>query len=88
MAKRTSYQWLYLLGYLLFFGIIWYSVRNISTTSAPKQVPYSEFLSDLKAGDVSDVHINQTTMVGTLKPEAAKKNRAKGDLRGSAARNR
>jgi hypothetical protein len=57
MAKRASYHWLYLLSNLLVFGVIWYGVRNSSTAAAAKQVPYGELLTDVRAGDVSDVRI-------------------------------
>jgi cell division protease FtsH len=73
MAKRTNYQWLYLVGYFLFFGLIWYSLRNNLAPAQPKPVPYSEFLSDLRAGQVSEVRIDQTRLIATLKPEAVKK---------------
>src|SRR5581483_6897401 len=73
MAKRTNYQWLYLVGYFVFFGLIWYSLRNNLVPTQPKQVPYSEFLSDVRAGQIADVRIDQTRLVATLKPEAVKK---------------
>lgn len=73
MAKRVNYQWLYLVGYFLFFALIWYSFRNNLVPAQPKQVAYSEFLTDVRSGQVSDVRIDQTRLIATLKPEAAKK---------------
>src|SRR5437588_7680357 len=73
MAKRKNYQWLYLILYLVFFAVIWYPLRNTLKNPEPKQVPYSEFLEDVRAGKVSEVRIDQATVTATLKPEAGKK---------------
>jgi len=73
MAKRRNYQWLYLVLYFLFFAVLWYSLRNTLKTATPKHVPYSEFLTDIRSGKVSDVRIDQTTLIATLKPDAVKK---------------
>src|ERR1051326_7022683 len=74
MANLKNNRWLYLLVNLLIVGLIWYSLRHSLANPEPKQVPYSEFLTDIRTGHVSDVRIDQTNLVGTLKPEAAKKN--------------
>lgn len=76
MTKAKRYPWLYLLAYFLFFGLIWYSLRNSITTPSPRQVPYSEFLSEVRAGHVSEVQIDQTTLMGTLKPDTVKQGEA------------
>jgi ATP-dependent Zn protease len=73
MAKRRKYQWLYLLAYSLFFALMWYSLRLSLTAQGPKQVPYSEFLNEVRASDVSEVRIDQTVLVAELKPDALKK---------------
>ena len=74
MANLKNNRWLYLLVNLLIVGLIWYSLRHSLANPEPKQVPYSEFLTEIRTGHVSDVRIDQTNLVGTLKPEAAKKN--------------
>src|SRR5215475_2778016 len=71
MKRRTS--WIYILVYLFFIGIVWYSVHNLPGTAIPKSVPYNEFLSDIRAGHVSKVLIDQTTLRATLKPDAVQK---------------
>src|SRR5215475_3691313 len=71
MRRRTS--WIYILVYLFFIGIVWYSVRNLPGTAGPKSVPYNEFLNDIRAGKVSKVLIDQTTLRATLKPDAVQK---------------
>src|SRR5215467_1841592 len=71
MRRRTS--WIYILVYLFFIGIVWYSVRNLPGTAGPKSVPYNEFLNDIRAGKVSKVLIDQTTLRATMKPDAVQK---------------
>src|SRR5215469_13526015 len=71
--RRRSISWIYILVYLFFIGIVWYSVHNLPGTAGPKSVPYNEFLSDIRAGKVSKVLIDQTTIRATLKPDAVQK---------------
>lgn len=71
--KRRSISWFYVLAYLFFIGIVWYSVHNLPGNASPKPVPYNEFLSDIRAGHVSKVLIDQTTLRATLKPDTVQK---------------
>ncbi len=73
MATPRRYSWLYALGYLLFFAILWYSVKNIPAGAPPKQVSYSEFLAEVRAGHVDKVRIDQTSLTATLKKEDIQK---------------
>ena len=74
MPKPGTSYWLYLVVYVLFFGFIWYSVRNSSSAGAVKPVPYSEFLAEVRAGHVETVRIDETMLTASLKADAAKKN--------------
>src|SRR5262249_37345016 len=74
MAKQWFRPWLQLLGYVLFLGIIWFSARNYSSTPVQKEVPYSEFVTQLRAGHFEQVRIDPTVLTGTLKQEAVKNN--------------
>src|ERR1051326_3226784 len=74
MPKPGTSYWLYLVVYVLFFGFIWYSVRNSSSAGAVKRVPYSEFLAEVRAGHVETVRIDETMLTASLKADAAKKN--------------
>src|ERR1051326_8149329 len=74
MASLKNNRWLYLLVNLLIVGLIWYSLRHSLANPEPKQVPYSEFLTQIRTGHISDVRIDQTNLVGALKPEAVKNN--------------
>src|ERR1051326_6582348 len=72
--RKSSLAWLPLILYVLFFGIILYSLRNYTPSSRPKQIPYSDFVNEIRADHVENVRIDQTALTGTLKPEAVKKN--------------
>jgi cell division protease FtsH len=74
VANRGRYNWLYVLGYFAFIGIVWYSVRNAAVSSSVKSVPYSEFLSEVRAGHIAKVLIDQNMIKATLKPDSVKKN--------------
>jgi cell division protease FtsH len=72
--RKSSFAWLPLVLYVLFFGMILYSLRNYAPNSRPKQVPYSEFMNEIRADHVESVRIDQTALTGTLKPAVIKKN--------------
>ena len=80
MAKPTSVpnlkraQWLLPIA-LLLFGLSWllqYSARP----AQPKEVSYSEFLSEVRAGHVAEVGIEEQLFIATLKTDAAEKETA------------
>jgi cell division protease FtsH len=73
MAKRKIPQWLLPLAYMLAFGIVAYSLQHFSNTVQPKQVPYSDFLLEVRSGHVSEVGIDEQLFVATLKADAARK---------------
>jgi cell division protease FtsH len=73
-TRKSKYGWLPLVLYVLFFGILVYSMRNYGTGSRPKQVSYSDFVSEIRSGHFQSVTIDQTVLTGTLKPDAAPKN--------------
>ncbi|HEY2383362.1 MAG TPA: ATP-dependent zinc metalloprotease FtsH [Terriglobia bacterium] len=76
MARRGGSTVLYVLAYVVFIGIVLYSVRNAATSPAPKAVAYSELLNEIRAGHVQKVLIDQNTLKATLKPDAVKKGEA------------
>src|ERR1700758_3349822 len=73
MAKPKLPQWLLPLAYMLAFGIVWYSFQHFPNNVQPKQVPYSNFLLEIRSGHVSEVAIDEQLFVATLKTDAARK---------------
>src|SRR5947207_662097 len=73
MAKPTSApnhkraQWLLPIA-LLLFGLSWL-LQYPSGTVQPKQVSYSEFLSEVRTGHVAEVGIDEQLFIATLKAD-------------------
>src|SRR5204863_5579276 len=68
--KRS--RWLMPLVYLSALAFLWYSFHRASVEPQPKQISYSEFLSEVRAGHVSDVRIEEQYLVARLKPGPSK----------------
>jgi ATP-dependent Zn protease len=68
-------QWLLPLT-LLLFGLFWFSLQYSPRAEQPKQVSYSEFLSEVRRGDVAEVGIDEQLIIATLKTEPANKEAA------------
>src|SRR5690242_16048830 len=80
MAKQTLVpnlkraQWLLPIA-LLLFSLSWL-LQYSSSPAQPKQVSYSEFLSEVRAGHVAEVGIDEQLFIATLKKDAAEKETA------------
>jgi cell division protease FtsH len=60
------------LAYLLAFAIVWYAFRQSSNTVPPKQISYSEFLSEVRSDHLSDVGIDAQLLIAKLKTDVNK----------------
>jgi cell division protease FtsH len=76
MASVKKFSWFYLLGYVVLAAVVWYSMRSVSIGPPPKQVPYSTFLEELRAGHFDKVRIDQNLLTATLKKDAVKPNQS------------
>ena len=76
-AAPKKVRWLMPLVYLLVFAFVWYWFQGASKASEPKQISYSEFLSEVRAGHVSDVRIEEQQFVAKLKTDHSKTEAAK-----------
>jgi len=80
MAKPTLVpnlkraQWLLPIA-LLLFGLSWF-LQYSASPAQPKQVSYSEFLSEVRTGHVAEVGIDEQLFIATLKKDAAEKETA------------
>jgi cell division protease FtsH len=74
MTRPKRFSWLQFAGYALFFGILLYSIRSFPAGPPPKQVAYSEFLAEVRAGHIEKVRIDPTVLTATLTKDAVKKN--------------
>src|SRR6478609_7538103 len=74
---KRKIQWRMPLIYLMAFVSLWYWFRSSSTVPEPKQIAYSEFLSEVRAGHVSDVRIDEQQFIAKLKTDPSKTEAAK-----------
>src|SRR5438034_3310381 len=75
MSKRKRPQWLLPLA-LLLSALFWFSLQFSSSSPQPKQVSYSEFLSEVRTGHVAEVGIDEQLLIATLRTEIATKGAA------------
>ncbi|PYS47333.1 MAG: cell division protein FtsH [Acidobacteria bacterium] len=76
-ANPKKLQWLRPLIYLLVIALLWYSLQRVPAGPQPKQISYSEFLSEVRAGHVSDVRIDEQQFIAKLKTDPSKQEPAK-----------
>jgi cell division protease FtsH len=67
-------QWLLSFISLLVLALAWYSLQRVPL---PEQISYSQFLSEVRAGHLSDVRIDEQRLIATLKTDPIKKEAAK-----------
>jgi len=76
IANVKKFQLPMPLIYILGLAFIWYSVQRFSAVPQPKQISYTEFLSEVRAGHISDVRIDEQRIIATLKTDPANKEAA------------
>ena len=68
MTKHTRRQWVFSVVYLIWVLLIFWAVQSWTATPAIKDVPYSQFVSEVQAGHLDEVRITTTQFVGREKP--------------------
>jgi cell division protease FtsH len=63
--------------YLMVFVLLWYWFQTASKVPEPTQISYSQFLSEVRAGHVSDVRIDEQHLIAKLKTDPGKTQAAK-----------
>ncbi len=66
MDRQRKRQWSFAVWNLVAIAAMLYAASRFGST-APKTVPYSEFLSELRAGKLAEVRIGERELTGTLK---------------------
>ena len=69
MQKFMKYRWQILGACLLVAAASFYLIQSKLNTPEPKEVYYSEFISEVRAGRVSSVTITDIQLVGLLKTD-------------------
>jgi cell division protease FtsH len=73
-AKRN--QWLFTAANVLVAVALIYILNGIFGSTSPKEVPYSEFLAEVRAGHLAEVQITEKKLIGVLKQERAASGKA------------
>ncbi|HWQ35082.1 MAG TPA: ATP-dependent zinc metalloprotease FtsH [Blastocatellia bacterium] len=77
MNQTSKRQWLFTAAYSALVILGFYFLNRALTPPAPKAVSYSEFTAAVREGQIAEVSIGETELLGTLKDEAAKSHGAK-----------
>jgi len=77
MEPHKKRQWQFTLLYLLIAAAFLYFLQRSATSGQPKQISYSEFISDLQGGKLAEVSVSKDSLNGKLTDEAAKQENAK-----------
>jgi cell division protease FtsH len=77
MQTPKKRQWQFTLLYVLMAVALLYFLQKGAGGAQPKQAPYSEFVSQIQAGHLTEVTIGKDKIDGTLNDEGAKAESAK-----------
>ncbi len=69
MEKSKKNQWLFTLANVLAALALLYIFNRAIGGFGPKEVPYSDFLAEIRAGHMAEVQITEKTLLGVLKEE-------------------
>lgn len=73
MDRQQRHRWIFTALNLVMLAALLYVSSRAGPTTAPKEVSYSDFLDELRAGHLNEVQISERELVGVLKPEPAGK---------------
>ncbi len=69
-------QWRFTLVYLVWVILAIWSLRALFSPPKVKEVSYSDFLNEVKAGHLEEVQVTERQLIGKLKKENQKNNKA------------
>ena len=75
MDRMKRNQWLFTAASLLVMVVLFYVLKGLSPGESSKEVSYSDFLAEVRAGHLAEVQITEKKLIGILKeekPEAEK----------------
>lgn len=70
MDRQQRHRWIFTGVNVIAIALMLY-VSSRLTNPGPKQVSYSEFLAELRAGSLSDVQITERELIGVLKADSS-----------------
>ncbi len=73
MDRQQKHRWIFTALNLIALAALLYMSAHSGVPAAPKEVPYSDFLNELRAGHLSEVNVTDRELVGVLKGPAGQK---------------
>ena len=71
MDRQQKHRWTFTALNVVAIAVTLYVASRYVANPAPKTVPYSEFLAQLRAGQLADVQITERELIGVLKGDPA-----------------
>jgi cell division protease FtsH len=68
MDRQQRNRWIFTAINVIAMALILYAISRLTST-APKQVSYSEFLTELRAGNLTEVQITERELIGVIKAD-------------------
>ncbi len=72
MSNLRPQQWKFTLGYLAWMILTIWFLHSIFNPPQPRELSYSDFLNEVKAGHLDDVRITEDKLIGTYKKDYLK----------------
>ncbi len=72
MPTIRPQQWKFTLGYLAWVILTIWFLHSIFSPAQPRELSYSDFVNEVKAGHLEDVRITQTKLIGTYNKDVLK----------------
>lgn len=76
MDQMKKNQWLFTAAILFFAVTLIYILNNVFGTARSKEVSYSDFLVEVRAGRLAEIQITEKKLIGVLKEEKTGKSPA------------
>jgi len=70
--RQQKHRWIFTGVNLILIGTMLYLTTRSYTSSAPKEVSYSDFLTELRAGNLTEVQITEHELIGVLKTDPSR----------------
>ena len=71
MERQQKHRWVFTAVNVLTLLLAVYLINRLFPQGAPKQVSYSEFLGELRSGNLTDVQITERELIGVSKDDPA-----------------
>src|SRR3990172_3243078 len=76
MDKMKKNQWLPAMAIVFMAAALIYLLNGIFSAGGSKEVSYSDFLAEVRAGHLAEVQITEKNLIGVLKEEKAEPGKA------------